>query len=61
MILALKMKISQKILYGHNPLGMLNHNGFKISKKLNFDLKIGILKRLSKNSVSSTQTATLEI
>ena len=33
---------------------------FKISKKLNFGLKIGILKMLSKNSVSSTHTATLE-
>ena len=34
---------------------------FKISKKLNFGLKIGILEMLSKNSVSSTHTATLEI
>jgi len=34
---------------------------FKISKKLNFGLKIAILKMLSKNSVSCTHTATLEI
>ena len=41
--------------------GCLTILAFKISKKLNFDLKIGILKMLSKNSVSSTLTATLEI
>ena len=41
--------------------GCLTILAFKISKKLNFDLKIGILKMLSKNSVSSTLTATLQI
>ena len=41
--------------------GFLTILAFKISKKLNFSLKIGILKMLSKNSVSSTHTDTLEI
>ena len=40
---------------------MLNRIGFKNLKKLNFGLNIGILKVMSKNSVSSTQTATLNI
>ena len=34
---------------------------FNISKKCNFDLKIGILKMLFKNYVCSTHGATLEI
>ena len=34
---------------------------FKILKKENFGLRIGILKIWSKNSVNSTHTATLEI
>ena len=41
--------------------GFLTILAFKISKKLNFGLKIGILKMLSKNSVNSTHTATLEM
>ena len=42
-------------------LGCLTKLTFRISKNLNFGLKIGILKRLSKNSVSCTHSATLEI
>ena len=57
----LKIKISGKKLHGQNPPGMLNRIGFKNLKKLNFGLNIGILKLMSKNSVSSTQTATLNI
>ena len=41
--------------------GCLTVWAFKISKKLNFGLEIGILEMLSKISVSSTLTATLEI
>ena len=36
----LKIKISQKKLYGHNPLGMLNHIGFQNFKKVEYRLKI---------------------
>ena len=42
-------------------LGCLTILAFKISKKLNIGQRIGILKILSKNSVSSKHTATLEI
>ena len=34
-----KIKISWKKLYGHNPLGMLNHIGFQNFKKVEFWLK----------------------
>ena len=61
MISPLKIKNFGKKLYGHNPFGMLNHICFQNFKKLNLGLKIGILKMLSKNSVSSTHTGTLEI
>ena len=61
MILALKIKISGKKLFGHNLSGCLTILAFKISKKLNYGLKKGILKMFSKNCVSSTHTATLEI
>ena len=45
-----------------NPSWVYNHIGCEnYKKKLNIDLKIDILKMLSKNSVSSTLTATLEI
>ena len=57
----LKIKISGKNYMVITLSGCLTILAFKISKKLNFDLKIGILKMLSKNSVSSTLTATLEI
>ena len=52
--------ISKK-LYGHNPLGMLNHYGFQSLEKVEFWLKNRHFKMLFKNSVSSTHTATLEI
>jgi len=42
-------------------LGCLTILALKMSKKLNFNLEIGILKMLSKNSVSSPHTATLKI
>ena len=42
-------------------LGCLTRLDFKTSKKLIFGWKMGILKMLSKISVSSTHTATLEI
>ena len=35
----LKIQISQKKLFGHNPLGMLNHIGFQNFKKVEFWLK----------------------
>ena len=35
----LKIQISWKKLYGHNPLGMLNHIGFQNFKKVEFWLK----------------------
>ena len=42
-------------------LGCLTILAFKIFKKLNFGLKIGILKMSSKNSVCFTHGATLQI
>ena len=57
----LKIKTSGKKLYGHNPLRMLNHIGFWNFKKVEFWLKNRHFKMFSKNSVSSTQSATLEI
>ena len=56
-----KIKISGKKYMVITLSGFLTILAFKISKKLNFGLKIGILKMLSKNSVSCTHTATLEI
>ena len=38
-ILPLKIQISWKNLYGHNPLGMLNYIGFQNFKKVEFWLK----------------------
>merc|ERR1712081_88050 len=35
----LKIKISGKKLYGHNPVGMLNHIGFKNFKEVEFWMK----------------------
>ena len=35
----LKIKISRKKLYGHNPVEMLNHIGFQNFKKVEFWLK----------------------
>ena len=35
----LKSKYLEKKLYGHNPLGMLNHIGFQNFKKVEFWLK----------------------
>jgi len=51
-------KASNRDPLAHN---FFNHIGFQNFKKVNFGLKIGILKMLSKNSVSSTHTATLDI
>ena len=61
MIWAPKVKIPEKNYLAITFWGFLAMLAFKISKKLNFGLKIGILKMLSKNSVSSTHSATLEI
>ena len=41
--------------------GFLTILAFKISKKLNSGLKIGILKKISENFATSTHNATLEI
>ena len=52
--------ISWKKLYGHNPVGIFNNIGFLNFTKVECWLKIRILKMLSKRSVSSTYSATLE-
>ena len=57
----LKIKISEKNYMVITLSGFLTILAYKILKKLNFGLKIGISKMLSKNSVSSTLTATLQI
>ena len=57
----LKIKISGKNYMVITLSGCLTILAFKISKNLNFDFKIGILKMLFKNYVSSTHTATPEI
>ena len=41
-----KIKISGKKLYGHNPHGMLNHIGFQNFKKVELWLKNGHFKNV---------------
>ena len=57
----LKIKISQKNYMVITLSGCLTILAFKISKKLNFGIKIGILKMMSTNSVSSIHCAALQI
>ena len=57
----LKIKVSRKSYTVITLWGCFTILAFKISKELNCGLKIGILKMLSKNSFTSTNTATLEI
>ena len=61
MILAPKSKYLEKNYRVITLLGFLAMLPFKISIKLCIGLKIGNLKMLSKNSISSTQSATLAI
>ena len=57
----LKIKVSRKSYTVITLWGCFTILAFKISKKLNCGLKIGILKMLSRYYVSSTHTASLEI
>ena len=61
MIWAPKVKIPEKNYLVITLSGFLAMLAFKISKKLSIGLKIGNLKMLSKNSVSATHSATLQI